>query len=209
MFQGDVRKMLLIGSWFFFSTFNSKRKKKTNTPMVSSVFVAGALALGAVMLLRPQPNCARTVPAALARPAVHVDLGHLVGNLFAFYLLSQSIQPRIGTLNYIMLIAFLWLTTALMDLVFQQRCAVGFSAVVLGLLVWDMFDRGELKFDLTALAVLAVTWLQPLATGQHNVSMSGHLMGIVAGLIAVVATRALRKRAAPEPTVVVVRTPQG
>jgi membrane associated rhomboid family serine protease len=166
---------------------------------VSSVFVAGAMALGLVLLAQPQISCAATLPAALTRPAAHANVGHLAANLFAFYVLSQSIQPRIGTLNYVLLIAFLWLTTSLMDIAFKQRCSIGFSGVVLGLLVWDLFDRGQLKFDLAALAALAFVWLQPMLAGQSNVSMSGHLYGLLAGLVAVVATRALKSTGPPVP----------
>ena len=55
---------------------------------------------------------------------------------------------------------------------------------VLGLLVWDLFDKGQLQWDLAAMALLALIWIQPLLQGQAQVSMAGHFYGIVAGLIA-------------------------
>src|SRR4030042_6439693 len=131
-------------------------------------FVAGALALGLVMWMQPQVDCAPTLSAALTRPALHANAAHLFANLFAFYMLSASIQPRLGTANYVLLIAFLWILTALMDMGFKQRCSIGFSGVVLGLLVWDLFDKGQLQFDLAAAASLALIWLQPYLQGPTN-----------------------------------------
>lgn len=151
--------------------------------------------MGLILYAKPQVNCDRKLLPAMTRPFQHGDLGHLAANLFAFYMLSNSIQPRIGAAKYLMLIAFLWITTVLMDLAFNQHCSVGFSGIVLGLLVWDLFDRGSLKFDLAAFAALAAVWLQPLLAGQQNVSMSGHLYGILAGLIAVTLTKAWKKNA--------------
>ena len=160
--------------------------------MNASVFYAGALVLGAIYYASPTVPCQSNIQSALVRPALHANTMHLIGNLTAFFILTRSIQPRIGIFNYVLLIAFLWVTTAMMDVAFQQTCSIGFSGVVLGLLVWDLFDRGQLKWDLAAAGVLAAIWLEPMAQGQNNVSMSGHFYGLVAGLLATGLTRMVR-----------------
>ena len=152
---------------------------------MNPVFVAAAIAFSAILVLQPSLPCDKTFVDAIQRPAFHGSWGHLAVNLFAFYALTQSIQPRIGTVKYIMLIGFLWLVTSIMDLFFAKNCSIGFSGVVLGLLVWDLFDKGQLKWDLAAMASLALIWIQPLVQGQQQVSMAGHFYGIVAGLMAV------------------------
>lgn len=159
-----------------------------------NVFIAKTILFTAIYLANPDVPCDRSYQSALVRPALHASFNHLLLNMATFYAISQSIESHVGVFNFVLLIAFMWLVTSMFDVVFNLPCSIGFSGIILGLIVWDLFNKGALRWDFAAFSGLVLIWLQPLASGQRNVSMHGHLYGIVAGLLAVLVLPAKKLR---------------
>jgi membrane associated rhomboid family serine protease len=172
-------------------------------------YVVSAALLGIYFLAQPRMDvpCEDNIGHALQRPWLHVNWSHLLANLVAFWALIE-IERRMGSGAFALLLAFLFLTVVLMDLVMPSsidKCSIGFSGVVLGLVIWDAFDRGALAFDWAAILAILWIWIGPVLQNPR-ISLWGHLYGILAGLIAAfITSRFLRY----EPKVAAVRGAEG
>ena len=128
--------------------------------------------------------CGDTYLQHLFRSVVHIDLYHLIANLSMFYVLS-SLEVELGSGIFLGLIVMLTLMTTLMDYFIPiGKCAIGFSAILLGLIVIKMYKENTIAFDMYSLVYILWIWVGPLLTSQR-VSASGHAFGLISGVIIV------------------------
>lgn len=179
-------------------------------------FITAAVLLGVFFLVQPRIDdapCDDSVGHAAVRPWLHGNWSHLLANLVAFWALVE-VEKRIGSRSFALLLGFLLLAVVLMDFIVPRsidKCSIGFSGVVLGLLVWDAFAQGSLSFEWAAMLSLLWIWLGPIISGGGRVSLWGHLYGILAGMLAAfLSSRFLKPTAAPAVSAVgAVKTPSG
>lgn len=158
------------------------------------VFYVVALVLIVVyFFVQPQLDgvpCGDSLGHAVQRPLLHGNTQHLMANLFAFGTLA-ALETRNGSTSFGLLVLFLFTVVVLLDLIMPasiDSCSIGFSGVVLGLLVWDGFEKGMYSFNTATLLSLAWVLLAPVMSNSR-ISFWGHLYGIIAGLFAVALSR--------------------
>lgn len=124
----------------------------------------------------------------ILQSVIHINLYHLLVNLYSLYNLSY-IERSYGSFSYLLLIVVLLVLTSWLQTVFAKTpwwpfstCSVGFSAVLLGLIVFDRLNLNEWNIDLSQLQYMLILLLVPVLTNP-KVSLTGHLAGILAGLI--------------------------
>lgn len=120
---------------------------------------------------------------------IHADIGHLLVNLYSLYNLS-SLEERYGSKNYLILIVILTILTIVVQYIIIQMnvagwlpfstCSVGFSHIILALVVYSSIIQGTniVEQVFRILFLLIVPFIK-----NPRVSITGHLSGILAGII--------------------------
>ena len=129
--------------------------------------------------------CHNGLNTALARHFTHIAPEHLLSNLIVFGSLSR-IEEIIGSIAYIKLLVQLALWSAGLEASikyqFKIPCAIGFSSILFGLLVWALFRIVRYRMSVALmLLVLALVVMPSLSNPQA--SMLGHALGALSGLI--------------------------
>ena len=84
---------------------------------------------------------------------VHIDMTHLISNLFALYALSR-VEKEMGFKPFIWLFIFLLIFNTLAEFIAKKiwkdmTCSIGFSGVLFGMMSWELLVKK--KFDWTLL----------------------------------------------------------
>lgn len=118
------------------------------------------------------------------RQFIHVTLKHLLANLLVFFILSR-IESNIGSYRF----AFLLLQISILCVVIEYglsrfidlNCAIGFSGVLFGLLVWELMQVNEPLSAPVVFTLLLIIILPSLS--NPNASLMGHALGAATGAI--------------------------
>jgi membrane associated rhomboid family serine protease len=134
-------------------------------------------------LLKAVP-CGKKGLSILLGNFVHIDFYHLMANLFALYSLSR-IEIRLGWRKFIGLVLFLLVCNTLAEVAVHMAypnipCSIGFSGVLFGMMAWELVSMKQLDIMLLLSILLAVVYPSFTST---NVSLSGHLVGAISGVI--------------------------
>ena len=156
------------------------------------VSIVVALVLVAVFVMYRTSNvsvpCENNLLTNASRDFIHIDPYHLIVNLMGLYYVA-SLERRVGSYKYASLIAILVALSSIFtytsEKLFNLNCSIGFSGVLLGLMTYGLLSRRE-KIDWKPVLYLVAISITPTAP---NVSVSGHLIGIVAGITAFFGTQ--------------------
>ena len=115
---------------------------------------------------------------------VHIDIYHLVGNIFALYALAR-VEIALGAINFFGLIIFLIIFNSLVEILIYKlipgiKCGVGFSGVLFGIMTWELVTNRKLDYIL----VVSIIFMVILPSFQNkNASLLGHSVGAFTGII--------------------------
>ena len=131
------------------------------------------------------PNCLdKSYNQYIYRSFMHQDLNHLSTNIFTLWNLSE-LEKEFTALQFIYIVTFLLVASTaihfLMDKITRTKnCAIGFSGVLFGMLV---FQLGKQGFDIITVGQMVLLLVLPSLT-RTNISFTGHLSGVIAGILA-------------------------
>ena len=173
------------------ANLNNYVRRTPVTVIISAILVVVSL----LFIFRQWVNlpCGHDVLSAFSRNFIHVDPLHLIINLYGFYRLSD-LEFSLGSIRYLVLILVLsffqtvleWLYLTIRPL--GVSCSIGFSGILFGILTFMFFfDRG---IDFTLLSALLLSIVSSAAT-DRRISFTGHLFGVIAGLLTVCLSRIL------------------
>ena len=130
-----------------------------------------------------QLPCENNLLKNASRDFIHVDTYHLIVNMLALYYVSD-LEVQIGSVKYTALVTIIVAVSAVLtyfaDKVLHLTCSIGFSGVLLGLMAYTLLARRE-KLNWKPILYLIAVSVTPSAP---NISVSGHLIGIIAGVAA-------------------------
>lgn len=162
--------------------------KMTHRPADSPVAIVLGVLVVLIFLLY-QANvitalpCSASAPHALGRHVVHINIVHLLSNLYALYALS-SVEVTVGSLRFVgILFGIVVISTTLEWLLSKYykgwTCAIGLSGVLFGLFAWELIRQH--KFDVKVLAAIVMG----VVTGSMGPRSSflGHAIGAVSGVM--------------------------
>jgi membrane associated rhomboid family serine protease len=127
--------------------------------------------------------CKETFLNNIAQNFTHLDSMHIIFNLYALYNIS-NLETIYTSQTYFQIIILLTLMqstlTYIINKFYKLNCSIGFSGVIMGLYVFNIFktNQNNLNSYLIALALL----IYPSFVAQ-NVSLVGHLIGGLSGYI--------------------------
>lgn len=135
------------------------------------------------LFITQQNPCNKSFLNSIKRQFYHGSVTHILANLYGFVIVTNELVPLIGTEKYTLLIIVLMLLNAAFDYYFfgkdYVKCGIGFSGVLFSLLTWSIITKKGFN---VALARDFVLLLLP-AVSNPQISFSGHLIGIISGLI--------------------------
>jgi len=156
-----------------------------NVPV--SVFLAVGVivifSLYATTALKEIP-CGKDLMSLFYSNFVHVDVYHLLSNIFALYALSR-VEITIGSKKFIALIVFLLLFNTLAETAMNRLfkglpCSIGFSGVLFGVAAWELFMGKDVDW---MVALSLVVMISGPSIRNPKVSLMGHIVGSVAGVV--------------------------
>lgn len=152
-----------------------------------SVFLAVSIivifSLYATTALKEIP-CGKDVMSLFYSNFVHIDVYHLLSNLFALYALSR-VEVATGGKKFTALIVFLLLFNTLAEAAMYRifkglPCSIGFSGVLFGVAAWELVTNKG--FDWMVALSLVVMIAGP-SIQNPKASLMGHTVGAVAGVV--------------------------
>lgn len=128
-------------------------------------------------------QCGKTVINGLNRSFIHADWQHIMGNLFAFFVMSR-IEANHGSKFFAILIAQILALETIIELMARQffdlNCSIGFSGVLFGLVAWELINDKDL--DLALFLGLGAMVVAP-SMENNRASLVGHFIGALSGVI--------------------------
>lgn len=115
---------------------------------------------------------------------VHIELLHLLSNLYVLYSLMHF-ENEIGSVDFLKIMFILLILNTILEYIYRKinsnsKCSIGFSGVLIGMSVYRIIRNKRLSIDnIGSIFVLAVA---PSLT-KKNISLSGHLLGAISGII--------------------------
>ena len=152
-----------------------------------SVFLAVSIivifSLYATTALKEIP-CGKDVMSLFYSNFVHIDIYHLLSNLFALYALSR-VELAMGGKKFTALIVFLLLFNTVAEAIGNKifrglPCSIGFSGVLFGVAAWEMVTNKG--FDWLVALSLVVMVAAPTIKNP-KASLAGHAVGAIAGIV--------------------------
>jgi len=130
-------------------------------------------------------KCTKSIDTIIINNFVHVDFLHLLSNLYALYSISR-VEKDMGIKSFVGLLVFLLIINSLAEFFIQfiwkdSPCTIGFSGILFGLFTWELTYKNKIDSQLILAIILMV--IQP-SLHNEKVSLSGHIIGAVSGIIA-------------------------
>ena len=134
-------------------------------------------------LLKSVP-CQKNLGTIFVNNFVHIDLYHLIGNLLGLYSLSR-IERSLGAKKFIILVTSLLVTASVLEVIIYRifssiQCSIGISGLLFGLITWELIIVQNLDFTLV-LSIIFTVVIPSIKS--KNVSLLGHISGVIAGII--------------------------
>jgi membrane associated rhomboid family serine protease len=128
--------------------------------------------------------CGKNVYEITMSNFVHTDTAHLLSNLYALYAISR-LEKEMGFIPFMWLLIFLISSNTIMELFVRSvckniNCSIGFSGILFGLFTWELVSNNKLDIELLLAIVIMV--VGP-SLKSSNISLSGHILGAVTGII--------------------------
>ena len=157
----------------------------TNNPICS--FIATVLIvlflLTFINLLKFYP-CNQDMLSNFVSNFFHVDIMHLLSNLYGLYVLSR-VERNVGPLKFSIVVFLILLINTiletLMHQIFKTQCSVGFSAILYGILAWEIVS-GNKEPDYFIIVAIVFDAISSLYLNK-KIAFFSHVLGIITGVI--------------------------
>lgn len=150
-----------------------------------SVFIATSMIVLFLLFNAKVFVCGEKIHQLMISNFVHADLTHLISNLYALYVISR-VEQHMGFSSFIWLLIFLLIFNVLAEFTVRciwkdLQCSIGFSGILFGLFTWELVSRKKLDIELLLAIVIMVAGP---SIQNKKVSLSGHIIGAVSGIVA-------------------------
>jgi len=156
-----------------------------NTPVSSfiAVSVIVIFSLYTTSVIKSMP-CGKNMIDSFLSNFVHIDSIHLFSNLYVLYALSR-VELSLGPKKFFSLVIFLLCVNTVFETTLHKMtdkipCSIGFSGVLFGILTWEIVTNRGIDMYIAS-SIMLMTILPSLQF--KNVSLSGHLVGSVSGIL--------------------------
>lgn len=130
--------------------------------------------------------CDKDMGSTFISNFIHTDVFHIISNVFSLYSLS-IIEERLGSETFIKLIVFFLASNTVLETLLHKLievpCSIGFSGVLFSMMSFELVAKNIL--DMNILLSLFFNIGLTISRGKESkVSIYGHVIGIISGIIA-------------------------
>lgn len=122
--------------------------------------------------------CEQEISSKILSNFIHTNSIHLILNLIGLHLVSE-LETKIGSLNFFTLVIFITIILSLFEYVLKNKCSIGISGVLYGLIAYQMFKFKNIDYNLIYILIFLF-----LFSNDSYISHTGHLLGFISGLLA-------------------------
>jgi membrane associated rhomboid family serine protease len=114
----------------------------------------------------------------------HVDILHLLSNLYGLYVISR-VEQNVGPLQFSVVIFLILFINTVIETVahklFNTPCSIGFSAILYGVLAWEIASGNK---DPNYFIIIAIIF-DAISSYYLNrkIAVMSHIIGIITGII--------------------------
>lgn len=128
--------------------------------------------------------CGKGIHDVFMSNFVHIDVMHLVSNLYALYALSR-VEQEMGLQSFVWLLIFLLIFNTIAEFAARKiwkdmKCGIGFSGILFGMMTWELVSKK--KFDVAIMLAIVIMVVGP-SLQSKKVSLSGHAIGAASGIV--------------------------
>lgn len=113
----------------------------------------------------------------------HVDIMHLLSNLYGLYVLSR-VERNIGTRKFSLVIVLILVLNTIIETVahrlLKTPCSIGFSAILYGILAWEVVS-GNKEPDYFIILAIIFDAISSLYLNRR-IAVVSHVIGIITGI---------------------------
>lgn len=113
---------------------------------------------------------------------VHIDLYHLIANLYGIFAFSK-IEADIGVKNFAILVSLILIITSIIESIvkklFKFKCSIGISGLIFALFGYDLVSYND--FNIYIISSLSIIFLR-ISLESRGTSFYGHLIGFITGI---------------------------
>ena len=136
------------------------------------------------MNILSQIPCGTNINNVFMSNFTHIDLSHLMSNLYALYAISR-VEKQMGFKSFFWLLVFLLIFNTLVTwlarvYIKNWKCSIGFSGILFGLLTWEISSQKSVDINIIISIVIMV--VTP-SLNSTNISLIGHTLGAISGVI--------------------------
>ena len=138
--------------------------------------------------------CGKNIGDVFKSNFVHIDMAHLISNLYALYALSR-VEQEMGLKPFVWLVIFLLIFNTLAEFLLRyilpnSKCAIGFSGILFGIMTWELVSKRQIDIEIMLAIVIMV--VGP-SLKSKNVSFTGHAIGAISGIIGGIVWKMIHK----------------
>lgn len=156
-----------------------RNPEKIKASICIAVIIIVVHALYSMRIIKRVP-CNKNISDILAGNFVHIDMKHVISNIYGIYIAS-ILEQEYGTRYFMKIVVFIIILSSSVENLIRKKsryCTIGYSGVIFGIITFYSVKKRE---RLLSLFLLSAVFLGSL---KENVSNVGHLIGIASGLIA-------------------------
>ena len=130
-------------------------------------------------------SCDKDFTTNIISNFLHIDLLHLLSNLYGLYVLSR-IEQKLGSTKFIIIISLIVIINTIIETVAHKiinlPCSIGFSAILYGLLAWELVSKNS-DFDYQILVAVLIDIFIAISVKNNKIAIANHFMGMISGII--------------------------
>lgn len=129
--------------------------------------------------------CGKDILSIFARNFIHIDPLHLISNITGLVILYK-LESGIGMLKFLTIFTIILCLNSVIEWVLynyvakDMKCTIGFSGLIFGMALFELINGASCKIA-AFVGILAMITIPSIK--QNNVSIIGHLTGVLAGAI--------------------------
>jgi membrane associated rhomboid family serine protease len=129
--------------------------------------------------------CEKNMSSIFISNFLHNDIYHLLSNIVALYTISYM-EEKIGYKIFFSLILFILIFNTICETILHNfnkevNCSLGFSAVLFGLITYELIT--DHKIDIRLIITVMLRMLIP-SIQNPKISLISHVIGAISGIIA-------------------------
>lgn len=133
-------------------------------------------------LLKIEP-CNKDFLSSIVSNFLHMDIIHLIFNLYGLYILSR-LEVEVGSTHFGIILVFIVLINTFIEILLHKLinlpCSIGFSGILYGILTYELISENkQVSYDIALIVIYDII----ASRFDKRISLISHFIGVVSGIL--------------------------